>query len=324
MRRTLVSRKARKRRIAENAEMSGENYYNRQNAAAALAPESAAVPIEAKSGTMVSGHTATDSGPTFASFRTNTRDSDDDRTPFNTHVALNNEVPGAIETQFPSRHPTPYHTPEEVNLSSSDPYGSGYVARNPSDPRLRQQYSDGSSGRGGAAAGYAPRGRGPYPPRAGFNRGGPYNGAPRGPPGGRGGYMGPPRGGRGGMSGRGAPRGSYGGYGSHPNYAVAGSNGYSSHPNPSYNVYHKPSYSDDLYDSHEPAGPVREPSPGPIGMAMSPETVGQAIEMTSQPPADDYRQSRMTMSSDAQPHALSVDGQMAPLESPTSLYSRTA
>ena len=32
MRRTLVSRKARKRRIAENAEMNGENYYNRQAA----------------------------------------------------------------------------------------------------------------------------------------------------------------------------------------------------------------------------------------------------------------------------------------------------
>lgn len=30
MRRTLVSRKARKKRIAENAEMSGENFYNRQ------------------------------------------------------------------------------------------------------------------------------------------------------------------------------------------------------------------------------------------------------------------------------------------------------
>lgn len=29
MRRTVVSRKARKKRIAENAEMSGENYYNR-------------------------------------------------------------------------------------------------------------------------------------------------------------------------------------------------------------------------------------------------------------------------------------------------------
>ena len=31
MRRTLVTRKARKKRIAENAEMNGENYYSRQN-----------------------------------------------------------------------------------------------------------------------------------------------------------------------------------------------------------------------------------------------------------------------------------------------------
>ena len=36
MRRTLVSRKARKRRIEENAEMSGENFYNRQAGEAKL------------------------------------------------------------------------------------------------------------------------------------------------------------------------------------------------------------------------------------------------------------------------------------------------
>ncbi|KAJ5220149.1 hypothetical protein N7468_009353 [Penicillium chermesinum] len=317
MRRTLVSRKARKRRIAENAEMSGENYYNRQNAAAALAPEPAPVLIDAKPPTIASAHAATDSGPTVASFRTNTRDSDDDRTPLNTQVPLND--PSASEGQFPSRHPTPYHPQEEAGFG---PYGNGQVMRNTSDPRLRQQYSNGSmesDGRG-APAGYAPRGRGTYPPRAGFHRGGPYSGAPRGPPGGRGGYMGaPPRGGRGGMMpGRGAHRGNYGNYGSY-----AGYNHHTGYQNRGYDAYSRPQYTDDPYDSREPASPMREPSPGPIGMAVSPETVGQAIEMTPQPRAYDAHRSNITMSNEAQPHTLSIEGPDMSLESPTSLYSRT-
>lgn len=313
MRRTLVSRKARKRRIAENAEMSGENYYNRQNAATA-AMGSGAVPATTETKeAMVSGSPTSESGPTFASFRSNTRDSDDDRTPLNTTTATTmNDVPPPPDAQYPSRRGTPYRPQDEAGLPPSGPYGAG-VMRNPSDPRLRQQYSDGSMGsrRGGPAPGFGPRGRGGYPPRGGYGRGGPYTGPPRGPPG-RGGYMGPPpRGGRGGMMpGRGAPRGGM---------------GYAPSPNRSYEPY-GPAMDDaygaapfDTYGA-APAAHRREPSPGPIGMAVSPETVGQAIEMQPQPRHYEGHDSMATPTS--QPHAMTVDGQLAPLESPTSMYSR--
>lgn len=313
MRRTLVSRKARKRRIAENAEMSGENYYNRQNTAVTtMAGGVVTEPTETKEA-MVTGSPTSESGPTFANFRTGTRDSDDDRTPLNTADATTmHDVPPPPDAQYPNRRGTPYRPQDEAGVPPPGPYGPG-VMRNPSDPRLRQQYSDGSMGprRGGPAPGFGPRGRGGYPPRGGYGRGGPYTGSPRGPPG-RGGYMGPPPRGRGGMiPGRGAPRGGMG-------YAPA--------PNRGYDAYSPPM--DDSYGTAPidpyvaaPAGPMREPSPGPIGMAVSPEAVGQAIEMQPQPRY--YEDHNSMANTTSQPHAVSVDGQLAPLESPTSLYSRT-
>jgi len=312
MRRTLVSRKARKRRIAENAEMSGENYYNRQNAAIAALGNGAVPATEAKEA-MVSGSPTSESGPTFATFRSRTRDSDDDRTPLNTTTATAmNDVPPPADAPYPSRRGTPYRPQEEAGLPPSGPYGAG-VMRNPSDPRLRQQFSDGSMGsnRGGPGPGFGPRGRGGYPPRGGYGRGGPYMGPPRGPPG-RGGYMGPPRGGRGGMMpGRGASRGGM---------------GYAPGPNRGYD-YYGPAMDDpyvaapvDTYGA-APVAPMREPSPGPIGMAISPETVGQAIEMQPQPRHYEGHDPMATTAS--YPYATSVDGQLAPLESPSSQYSRS-
>lgn len=94
-------------------------------------------------------------------------------------------------------------------------------------------------------------------------------------------------------------------------------------PNRGFDSYGRPMPSgEDMYDSQgqAPVGPMRHPSPGPIGMAVSPETVGQAIEMQPQPRRYDTHDSHISNES---PHALSVDGQQAPLESPTSLYSRT-
>ncbi|KAJ5772264.1 hypothetical protein N7520_002793 [Penicillium odoratum] len=302
MRRTLVSRKARKNRIAENAEMSGENYYNRQNAAAAAITNDFP-PIPDTKEPMVSGSSTEE--PSFAAFRTTTRESDDDRTPLNTRTALNDVPPP------PDRRGTPYRAQDE-GLPPTGPYGAGpgagQMMRNPSDPRLRSQYSDGSIGRQGtppgfAAPGFAPRGRGGYPPRGAY-RGGPYNGPPRS----RGGYMGPmtPRG-RGGPP-RGPPRGGY---------------GYATPPNRGFDPYSRPLPADQVYEPHNmaAAGPMREPSPGPIGMAVSPEAVGQAIEMTHQPRYHADHDS-MAMRSDSQPHAVSVDGHNMPLESPTSEYSR--
>lgn len=310
MRRTLVSRKARKRRIAENAEMSGENYYNRQNAAAA-AITTAPVPTETKEA-MVSGSPTSESGPTFATFRTETQTSDDDRTPLNSRNANGmQDVPPPPDAQFPNRYGSPYR--EEAGMPPAGPYGNPQMMRSPSDPRLRPQYSDGSMGsrRGGNPPGFGPRGRGGYPPRGAYGRGGPYMGPPRGPPGSRGGYMGgpmPPRGRGGMMPSRGGPRGAP---------------GYSAGPNRSFDSYGRPM--DDHYDQPgmAPGGAMREPSPGPIGMAVSADNVGQAIEMQPQMRRNDQYGSEPSMGNESRPHALSIDGAHAPLESPTSLYSRT-
>jgi hypothetical protein len=136
-------------------------------------------------------------------------------------------------------------------------------------------------------------------------------GPPRGPPGGRGGYMGgpmPPRGRGGMMPGRGGPRGAP---------------GYSAGPNRSFDSYGRPI--EDAYDQPGMAtgGAMREPSPGPIGMAVSADNVGQAIEMQPQMRRHDPYASEQSIGHESNPHALSVNGAHAPLESPTSLYSST-
>lgn len=108
------------------------------------------------------------------------------------------------------------------------------------------------------------------------------------------------------MPGRGPPRGPM---------------GYAPGPSLSYDSYGRPV--DDPYGlQNPPPGPMREPSPGPIGMAVSQDTVGQAIEMQPQPRGYDEPPANGPMDHDAQPHALSVDNQLAPLESPSSMYSR--
>lgn len=86
MRRTLVSRKARKRRIAENAEMNGENYYNRQ---AGIPPVVAPLPP-----TLNGGQPGGDTLPAFATF-------EDSKT---NQVPLNEEdrVPLTTRTRSPS------------------------------------------------------------------------------------------------------------------------------------------------------------------------------------------------------------------------------
>ncbi|KAF7589367.1 regulator of ime2 [Aspergillus hancockii] len=313
MRRTLVSRKARKKRIAENAEMSGENFYNRQNAAAAAAGLNDPKPLngEAKEPFVTGSPPGSDTGPTFATFRTTTHESDDDRTPLNSRTPPN-DVPmpdNQHPTQMRDNGPL-YNVPRDEfgnPLPQPAPYAPGPRMRpGQSDPRLRNQYSDGSMGsqRGPPPPGFVPRGRGGYLARGAYGRGGPYGG-PRGPlPGARGGPMGSMRGGRGGF--RGPPPVGYG---------------------PSPGPRPMPPPEEDGYDSHAHPNTMRQPSPGPIGMAMSPPEagpIGQAIEMTPQP--------RRTGSTDPAPqegmldpqqlHAVSADGYPEPV-SPSSLYSRT-
>ncbi|KAL3432837.1 SUR7/PalI family-domain-containing protein [Aspergillus tetrazonus] len=304
MRRTLVSRKARKRRIAENAEMSGQNYYNRQNAAAAALNESKPIAPEAKE-TFVAATQSSGSGPTFATFRTNTRSSDDDRTPLNNH-----SDPSAQDAGYQSRNPgdpVPYNAPRDDFGNPLPPgaYNSAPRMRTPGPPgppppdsRVRDQYSD---PRRGPPTGFAPRGRGGYPPRGGYGRGGFYGGPyglnSRAPPPGRGGYMGPMRGGPAGPMARGGyrPQPAAGGYGS--NARAMGEDEYG---------YRGPS--------------PRQRTPGPMAAPAAPGPAGQAIEMMPQPRHEPDAQDEVP--EQQQLHAISIDNQHEPV-SPTSLYSRT-
>ncbi|OJZ89030.1 hypothetical protein ASPFODRAFT_127548 [Aspergillus luchuensis CBS 106.47] len=298
MRRTLVSRKARKKRINENAEMSGENFYNRQNAATAAA----AANMDTKEPVITGSSPSSDTGPTFATFRTTTHDSDDDRTPLNSRTVQPD--PPMPDSQF-----TRVRRDMAAYNSSPDDVGISGPQAPPSDPRLRNQYSDGSVGsrRGPPPPGFA-RGRGGYPPRGAYGRGGPYRGPPRGPPppGANGVPMGPMRGGHPGMMGRGyrgPPPGDY-------------------MPGPAPRPTPPP---EDEYGYHHPPPVAREPSPGPIGMAVSPDhgsPIGQAIEMQPQPRRMGSHESHEGHL-EPQPHALSADGYPEPI-SPSSLYSRTA
>ncbi|KAI1760210.1 pali-domain-containing protein [Hypoxylon sp. FL1150] len=218
MRRTLVNRKARKRRIAENAEMSGENYYNRRReedeAVAASSALQPTVPV-------VSGA----NGPSDKMGSFTTYEKRDDRSS-DEHVPLTAMTPSDR---------SPNHVPADTNMSGStynapqrsvsstsaprDQYGNPIdqsqdaynMRRGPSSERMSAR------GRGAPPAGY--RGRG------GYGRGG--HGGPYGSPqGGRGGY-GPSPNGRGGYGppgrgGYGPPPNGRGGYGQRGGYGPAG------------------------------------------------------------------------------------------------------
>ncbi|OJD17577.1 hypothetical protein AJ78_02328 [Emergomyces pasteurianus Ep9510] len=187
MRRTLVSRKARKKRIAENAEMSGENFYNRQNVIKLDPPPI----ITAQNESTPDNIPSPDSLPAFARFEASSRSPDDDRRPLNADTPTSVSPDGAHHTrhQDDRRSPLahegmPYNPPVD---EYGNPLPQGQVgfgpphARGPrSDPRLRNQYSNGSMG-SQRSRGYA---YGPHRGRGGHSlrgRGGPY-GAPRGPP----------------------------------------------------------------------------------------------------------------------------------------------
>lgn len=204
MRRTLVSRKARKRRIQENAEMNGENFYARQGA-------DPVVPTTV-SNTLVNGGPGTDKLPAFATFDMTKKEDDrtsDERIPLTTRTPSEtspSNLPGGPGMNDRYRGPSPPRD-QYGNLMPVPPPGTyGMRSRDPSaDPSLNRQYSDNSlrgrgmpyRGRGGY--GPPPNGRGGYGPPPGGRgayRGG-YGGPPRGgygPPGPPGPYRGPPMG----------------------------------------------------------------------------------------------------------------------------------
>jgi hypothetical protein len=293
MRRTLVSRKARKRRIAENAEMNGENFYNRQGG------NNSAVPPTAESNTLVNGGPGVDKLPAFATFemtKPGQERTSDERIPLTTRspiesspnmaaAAGNGYGPptssGNGSPPRPAREFDEYGNPLPAPAPAQGAYGQGAQSR---DQSLNRQYSGQSArGRGMPPGGY--RGRGGYPPNG---RGG--YGQPRG------GYAGPPRGGYGQPRGGFAPRGRGGqppGYGppqNGPNYnrnqSPAG--GYRG-PSPA----RVPGYGDNTYAAAVPmpsggytpfrpeddrSSVARAESPPPLpGFDAGP--VGQAVEM---------------------------------------------
>lgn len=220
MRRTLISRKDQRRRIAENAEMNAQNYYNREE----QEPKSAFVmSTQPTVPTIVSGGSGTqDTLPAFATYETQRDDQVSDEhiplTQRTTSERSNNGMqPMAADmAAVPgSDFGGPYNGPQRS--ASQDPYGNypnnayGAAAGQPYDRMNRgptRQATDPSNGyRGGRG------GRGGYgAPMRG--RGGGY-----GPPG-RGGYG--SRGGRGGGGGGGYGPQSRGGYGPYYNMPRGG------------------------------------------------------------------------------------------------------
>ena len=191
MRRTLVSRKARKLRIAENAEMSGENFYNRQNAnTVKLDPPM----VTSAPATSV---TAGDSLPAFATYDSRTRSPDNDQRPLTSQSPPPGFGPDTSTYYSPSDS-EPYGPPGP--LPGERPHGHEAPGMYAMPPPMR-----GGSMRGrGPGYGPPPRGRGGHPMRG---RGG-YSGGPRGPPPGFNGRGGPRGGmmmGRGGRSTPGFP-----------------------------------------------------------------------------------------------------------------------
>lgn len=319
MRRTLVSRKARKRRIAENAEMNGENFYNRQGAD----PTAPAV-----NNTLNNGAPGVDKLPTFATFEMAKKEerTSDERIPLTTRTPSetspsNVPVAPGINDRYggpPPRMGTGPPRDQYGNPIMPPPgaYG-GPRSRDPSaDPSLNRQYSDNSMnsrGRGMPPGGY--RGRGGYPPNGRGNYGPPPRGYFNGS---RGGY-GPPRGGYGGPPGpyRGPPgggmndgmmaagamgagammRGGGGsrGRGAPPGYGPA--RGYDRGQSPGYDAYgRRPSPPDAYGRDISPAPPAagqyaaynpddarsslpRAESPPPLPGLENEGVVGQAVEM---------------------------------------------
>lgn len=259
MRRTLISRKDRKRRIGENAEMSGENYYNREAQKDAIAGSR-----QPTMPTVTGANGNGDALPTFASF-------EDDK-PNDERIPLTQRSPSERSAQL-ARVGTgsPVNTLGEPVRASSVPLGSDQYG-NPMGPSpndyaaLRRGQSSealngGSRGAVGAPGYRGVRGSFNGGQYAGSGRGG-YGQQGRGSYGPRGGY-GAPRGGPVAM--RGAPYQNYGGY-DRRGSPVNAYGGYGQGSTDSYNM-------GNAYSSYTSEYPRAE---SPPTMTSQP---GQAIEM---------------------------------------------
>ena len=319
MRRTLVSRKERKKRIAENAEMNGQNFYATQN------PVPQGIRADSPPPLAPGAMGQSDKLPTFATFEKGLP-AEDDQIPLATRTPSNKTPPSMSGSRGPAysdngseRSGAPpkggfrgmrggrggYAVPKDEYgnpLPPSNAFGPMPpmgMRRDQSEPPLRRQYSD------EAINSYRARGqvRGGYPPR-GFGRGGlygpvrgGYGRGPMGPPPNRGppppgygnGY--PPLGRPGQYDGSGPGSTGYGRSPSAPGY---GRRQQSPGPPSAPGGYHRgpprgpPSdaggygYQRQAPVQEPPMQQYRDPSP-PMAPAMTyPEdigTIGQAVEM---------------------------------------------
>lgn len=293
MRRSLISRKTRRKNIAENAEMSGENFYAREahNKPISFNPPP---PIPLTSGANGGG---TDNLPAFATFEQQKKDDEvsDERIPLTTRSPsgaspnnrtndMTNEV---TAMNAPSRSASRDRYGNPIN-GPPDGYGVG------KGPSMESMRSRGSSHgyRGGRGHGPGPRGYDMYgAPMRGRGGYGPPGRGGYGPRGGRGGLAPPPRGGygpgpmRGGRSPppppgyggqydrRPSPAEAYGAYGGRPN------DGYSTNPstNPS-----MPSVNGG-YEPYNPEGTNFPRAESPPAMSDNGARSGQAVEMDATP-----------------------------------------
>ncbi|KAM5346844.1 hypothetical protein ACJ41O_009849 [Fusarium nematophilum] len=316
MRRTLIGRKDRQRRVAENAEMSGENYYNRSG----QTKTSDEVARQPTLPTVSGGNGVHDNLPTFATFeQKNKLDQASEenipltrRTPSNRSPIPPNEAAGVGEVAAFNRSPQRQGSRDQFGNpinDVTDPYGG---RRGPSPSMSTRGRGDrggyrggrGGYGRGGydnygppmrGRGGYGPPGRGGYGPRGG--RGG-YGPPPRGaygPGGTRGGRSPPPGYNNGPYDRRPSPAEAYGVYDNQPSDL---SNGYSS-TNPSMPSVNTAGYSAYTPDSGVPRESIlpRAESPPPLP-GTEPATVGgRVVEMDASPVAQrqemgDYGQLR--------------------------------
>lgn len=256
MRRTLVSRKARKRRIAENDEMNGQSYYTNRANATTVATDFP----RAESPPPLSGETMVPGTKNENAYFDNQKPSPtDDTTPLNQRNPSLKTVSSAGENRSDTMGP-PMRGPSG-RRQPVDQYGNA-IPPMPNDQYMMNGPPRGPPGRGGSQ-----RGRG-------GPRGGPYGGPRGGGYGPRGGMRGPPPpgwngGGRGGRPPQGVPmQGPPMGRGAPP---------------PGYN--HNNYYNQSIPPPREQSPYGRSPPPGP----SDPMPIGQAIEMdnrTGTPPAN--------------------------------------
>ncbi|PHH81734.1 hypothetical protein CDD82_82 [Ophiocordyceps australis] len=205
MRRTLVSRKARLKRIGENAEMSGENYYNREGQVKPPSPTQSQPTLPMVSG---ANPAAVDKLPQFTTYETHRKDDQvsDERVPLTHVTSVEKKAQAMPQPGQTAALGAPIRSPSRDNygnpMSGPDAYGN---RRGRGDMGSARGFRGRGGGGGGAMGVYGRGDLGPYGPpmrgRGGSGRGGPrggragYGPLPRpGPYGSRGGRPGPPSG----------------------------------------------------------------------------------------------------------------------------------